>query len=107
MLRGKAMVKVEGATQALRRTVNVVWEITPGVPTTISAPGALGALILKAAAYQTDSRDRERHLYDAAALLACIEDPRTRMPSVSRSPDRTAHGYASWTGRWLPTTAPG
>jgi hypothetical protein len=68
MLRGKAMVKVEGATQALRRTVNVVLEITPGVPTTISVPGPFGALILKAAAYQTDSRDRERHLYDAAAF---------------------------------------
>lgn len=67
MLRGKAMVKVEGATQALRRTVNVVLEITPGVPTTISVPGPFGALILKAAAYQTDSRDRERHPYDAAA----------------------------------------
>jgi len=75
MLRGKVMVKVEGATQALRRTVNVVLEITPGVATTISVPGPFGALILKAAAYQTDSRDRERHLYDAAALLACIEDP--------------------------------
>ena len=35
LLRGKAMVKVEGATQALRRTVDAVLEITPGVPTTI------------------------------------------------------------------------
>jgi len=43
MLRGKAMVKVEGATQALRRTVNVVLEITPGVPTTISVPNPFGA----------------------------------------------------------------
>lgn len=85
MLRGKAMVKVEGATQALRRTVNVVLEITPGVPTTISVPGPFGALILKAAAYQTDSRDRERHLYDAAALLACIEDPYAERESFAGS----------------------
>lgn len=38
-------------------------------------PGAFGALILKAAAYKTDSRDPDRHLRDAVALLACIDDP--------------------------------
>ena len=30
---------------------------------------------MKAAAYKTDSRDRDRHLRDAVALLACIDDP--------------------------------
>jgi hypothetical protein len=85
MRRGKAMVKVEGATQAVRRTVNAVLEITPGVPTTISVPGPFGALILKAAAYRSDSRDRERHLYDAAALLACIEDPYAERESFAGS----------------------
>lgn len=85
MLRGKAMVKVGGATQALRRTVNAVLEITPGVPTTISVPGPFGALILKTAAYQSDSRDRERHLYDATALLACIEDPYAERESFAGS----------------------
>lgn len=30
---------------------------------------------MKAAAYKTDSRDRDRHLFGAAVLLACIEDP--------------------------------
>lgn len=38
-------------------------------------PSPFGAVILKAAAYQTDSRDKERHLQDAALLLAVIEDP--------------------------------
>ncbi|ABL81630.1 MULTISPECIES: hypothetical protein [unclassified Nocardioides] len=38
-------------------------------------PSPFGALTLKAAAYQTDSRDKERHLQDAALLLAAIEDP--------------------------------
>jgi hypothetical protein len=85
MLRGKAMVKVEGGTQALRRTVNALLEITSGVPTIISVPGPFGALILKAAAYQTDSRNRERHLYDAAALLACIEDPYAERESFAGS----------------------
>jgi hypothetical protein len=74
-LRGRAMVRIEGGTQALRRTVNARLRIVAGQTTTISVPDAFGALILKAAAYQADTRDRDRHLYDAAVLLCCIEDP--------------------------------
>ena len=40
---------------------------------------------MKAAAYQTDSRDRERHLYDAAALLACLENPYDERESFAGS----------------------
>lgn len=69
------MVRIEGGTQALRRTINARLEIEPGIITTISVPGSFGALILKAAAYKTDSRDRDRHLRDSVALLACIDDP--------------------------------
>lgn len=74
-LRGRDMMAIEGGTQALRRTVNARLQITPGRATTVSVPSAFGALILKAAAYQTDSRDKERHLQDAALLLAVIGDP--------------------------------
>jgi hypothetical protein len=74
-LRGHKMIRIEGGTQALRRTVNARLEITSDTVTTISVPRPFGALILKAAAYTTDSRDRERHLFDDAALLACIDDP--------------------------------
>ena len=74
-LRGRDMVAIEGGTQALRRTINARLEIEPGKVTTISVPRPFGALVLKAAAYRADSRNPERHLYDAAALLACIEDP--------------------------------
>ncbi len=74
-LRGHKMIRIEGGTQALRRTVNARLEITSDTVTTISVPRPFGALILKAAAYTTDSRDRERHLFDAGALLACIDDP--------------------------------
>ncbi len=74
-LAGRDMVRIEGGTQALRRTINARLEIEPGTPTIISVPGAFGALILKAAAYKADSRDPERHLRDAVALLACIDDP--------------------------------
>jgi hypothetical protein len=74
-LRGRTMVAIEGGTQALRRTVNARLSIEPGRVTTVSMPVAFGALILKAAAYQADTRDRDRHLWDAAALLCCLEDP--------------------------------
>jgi predicted nucleotidyltransferase len=74
-LRGHAMVRIEGGTQALRRTIKVRLQIVTGQTTTVSVPDEFGALVLKAAAYQTDTRDRDRHLYDAAVLLCCIEDP--------------------------------
>jgi predicted nucleotidyltransferase len=74
-LLGRDMVAIEGGTQALRRTINARLQVVPGAITTVSVPNPFGALILKAAAYQTDSRDRERHLQDAAVLLCCIEDP--------------------------------
>ncbi len=73
-LRGREMVAIEGGTQALQRTINARLQISDPT-TTVSVPNPFGALILKAAASQTDSRDPERHLQDAAVLLCCIEDP--------------------------------
>lgn len=74
-MRGHTLVAIEGGTQALRRTINARLEIEPGVPTVLSVPRPFGALVLKAAAYKSDTRHRDRHLFDAVALLACIEDP--------------------------------
>ncbi|ALX05557.1 hypothetical protein [Aeromicrobium erythreum] len=74
-LAGREMIRIEGGTQALRRTVNARMEIEPGTITTVSVPSVFGALILKAAAYTADSRDPERHLRDAVSLLACLDDP--------------------------------
>lgn len=98
------MVRIEGGTQALRRTVNARLEIRPGTVATISVPRPFGALILKAAAYTTDSRDRDRHLFDAAALLACINDPFAEREDFSRSDRRRistlvthlAPGHVAW-----------
>ncbi|MDN5852565.1 MAG: hypothetical protein L0K86_06920 [Actinomycetia bacterium] len=73
-LRGRKMVAIEGGTQALQRTVNAQLVID-GQETVVSVPSPLAAVVLKSAAYQTDSRNPERHLQDAAALLACITDP--------------------------------
>lgn len=74
-LRGYAMVAIEGGTQALRRTVNARLGILQDRTTVISVPGAFGAVVLKAAAYRVDLRDRERHLQDAVLLLAAMDDP--------------------------------
>lgn len=74
-LRGRRMVAIEGGTQALKRTINARLNIVPGRTTTVSVPSTFGGVILKAAAYETDSRDKERHLQDAALLLSVIEDP--------------------------------
>lgn len=74
-LRGKAMVAIEGGTQALSRTITATLQIAPDESTTISVPSAFGALVLKAAAHTTDTRNRQRHLVDAVVLLAALESP--------------------------------
>ena len=71
-LRGRDMVRIEGGSQALRRTVNAVLDINSGERTVVSVPSPLGAVVLKAAAYTSDRRDHDRHLFDAVALLANI-----------------------------------
>jgi len=72
---GRDPFQIEGGTQALQRTVNVVITGDDGVKTKLSIPNLHGALVLKGAAFMTDSRDRGRHLDDAAVLCACIKDP--------------------------------
>lgn len=110
-MRGRDMVAIEGGTQALRRTVNLTLQIRNGAATTVSTPSVFGALVLKAAAYRSDSRDPERHLADAAVLLACLDDPyaareqyagsdRSRVLTlVRRLPDEAPHWRALDTAR--------
>lgn len=74
-LRGRDMVVATGGTQALQRTVTATMDITAGISTVVGVPSVLGALVLKAAAFTTDSRDPARHLTDASVLLACVQDP--------------------------------
>lgn len=83
-LRGREMIAIEGGTQALRRTVNARLAID-GQEVVLSVPSPLAAVILKAAAYRTDSRSPERHLQDAAALLSCITDPYEASESLEGS----------------------
>lgn len=82
-LRGYDLVQVAGGTQARRRTVLAELQIAGPVRTTISVPNPFGALMLKAAAHKADARDRDRHLTDAAVLLACVDPFEERTPSGS------------------------
>jgi hypothetical protein len=85
---GNRMVPIEGGTQALRRTVNARLEIDER-NSTVSVPDPYGALIIKSAAHKADSRDPERHLLDAAVLLACIDDPYAELERPASGSDRS------------------
>jgi hypothetical protein len=77
---------VPGGTSALRKTVNCEVKTSEGV-VVLSIPDVLGALVLKGAAYRGDSRDRGRHLDDAALLACAVTDPvgdRARMIGSDR-----------------------
>lgn len=73
---GRLPFRITGGTQALNRTVDCTVEIEDEPSVTISIPNHLGALVLKGAAFLEDSRDRDRHLEDAAVLAVCSKDPR-------------------------------
>jgi hypothetical protein len=68
------MFEVDGGTQALRRTMIYTVRMPDRASIDFSVPDELGALVLKGAAHMADRRDRERHLFDAAVLSACITD---------------------------------
>lgn len=87
-LAGRPMFQVEGGTQALQRTMIYVADAGNGESHPISVPDELAALVLKSAAYQTDTRDRDRHLQDAAVLAACITDHATELGRLAGSDRR-------------------
>ncbi len=70
---GRDVMLVEAGTQAMDRATPI--EFQHGSATSsILVPNLHGALVLKAAAYLVDQRERDRHLLDAITLLACISD---------------------------------
>jgi hypothetical protein len=105
-LGGRKPFQVSGGTQALQRTVNCRMTVDDDdEPVLISIPNALGALVLKGAAYREDSRDRGRHLDDAAILCATIRTPlvtaahmkgtdRSRVVSLNK--ELADPGHRSW-----------
>ncbi|MFI7481885.1 hypothetical protein ACH9EU_05650 [Kocuria sp. M1R5S2] len=72
---GQNLMRIPGATSALRKTVNCRITREDGSVSVISVPDVLGALTLKGGAYVEDSREAGRHLDDAVVLLRTIEDP--------------------------------
>lgn len=82
---GRKPFQVAGGTQALKRTVNCRMVVGDGEPVLISIPNALGALVLKGAAYKEDSRDKGRHLDDAVVLCATIKEPLTTAKDMGGS----------------------
>ncbi len=60
--------------QALRRRDVYELRFGSGQSVEIGVPDKLGALVAKGAAWLVDRRDRNRHLEDAAVLLASIAD---------------------------------
>jgi hypothetical protein len=86
-LHGRPMFEVQGGTQALSRTMICDMRTGSNDSARISIPDELGALVLKSAAYTADSRNRDRHLQDAAMLAACITEHVTELGRL-RGSDR-------------------
>jgi hypothetical protein len=84
-LGGRPVLQIEGGRQAAERAVQLRFA---GSNLDINVPDRLGALVLKGAAYLVDSRDKDRHLRDAAVLAATITDHRTELRRLKGSDGR-------------------
>ncbi len=80
---GRPVFGIPAGTSALRKTVDCDIEIAYGTTITCSLPDVLGALVLKGAAYLEDSRDKQRHLDDAAILACALTTPRNDAARMS------------------------
>ena len=69
-----APVQVPGGQRALDRRITVEVDTESG-PASIPLPDLIGALVVKARAATSDTRDRTRHYTDIAQLTAIIDDP--------------------------------
>jgi hypothetical protein len=85
---GHTLFQVPAGTSALRKTVNCTIERQGESSVTFSIPDVLGALVLKSAAYREDSRDRDRHLDDAALLACTVQDPSREAERLESGSDR-------------------
>jgi len=74
-MQGGRAVQISGGTQALQRVEFVTARLDTGGSAVIPVPNLLGAIVLKAAAWAADSRERARHAQDAALLVSLIDDP--------------------------------
>ncbi len=84
---GRDPVPIVGGARALQRAAHCTIDTTQG-QTAIPLPDLRGAIVLKARAWATDSRDRDRHLYDLAQLSAVIDDPMALAEQLDRKERR-------------------
>jgi hypothetical protein len=71
---GGYTIEIRGGHQALQRPALI--PVTKNARAAmVPVPDVLGALVLKAAAWQADLRDRGRHADDAALLTSLMKDP--------------------------------
>ncbi|MEM9747823.1 MAG: nucleotidyl transferase AbiEii/AbiGii toxin family protein [Actinomycetota bacterium] len=73
-LLGRDPVPIVGGARALQRAAYCSVDTVAGLAE-IPIPDLRGALVLKARAWTSDTRDRDRHLFDLAQLSAPIDDP--------------------------------
>lgn len=73
-MQGGKAVQIPGGTQALQRVGIMNVHLATGESAVVPVPGLLGAIVLKAAAWAVDARERERHAQDAALLVSLIDD---------------------------------
>lgn len=70
----RGVLRTPGATQTeQRQDVYLIEPATGRMPVRVRVPDSVGAVIVKAAAYRVDSRDRGRHLEDIVVLLAAAD----------------------------------
>ncbi len=65
---------MDGGHQALQRAIRLT-VVKDGRSAIVPVPDLLGALVIKAAAWTADNRDRSRHSGDAAFLASLVTDP--------------------------------
>lgn len=99
---------VPGGAQAIRRRDNYLLSFATGDTAEVGVPDSVGALVVKSAAFLADNRDRDRHLDDAAVLLASAGDvsqihytklsatDRKRLTVLTQQLSDSSH--RSWTG---------
>lgn len=93
--RRRSVMQAPGGTSALRRTVECRIRQSGDGEVVLSLPDTLGALTLKGGAYLSDTRDRERHLEDAAILFATITDPTGLRAALRGSDGKRIRALAS------------
>ena len=92
------VMEIPGGAQAISRKMNLVLIHEDG-ESVLQMPSLLGALVLKAAAFCADRRDRHRHLDDVALLSSLIEDHKGCISELHGSDFKTV----SYTHLTLPT----